>query len=321
MVAGVLAALVLGACSSSSDETSTTSRSSATTEPSTAVTSRPETSEIKGTQLEGDVAFLGPVLTVPVGDVTIAFRQFGKGSDLVLIAGQASPMSLWPASLLVELAAQHRVTIYDNRDLGATKAAQTAFTLPDLADDAAGLIAALGLDHPKVFGWSTGGEIALLLASRHPDALSKLAITGATPGGPKSVLPPPEIIELFADPDPDTTKLFDVLFSPEGKAAQDKFLSDYVKVPQSTVSAEAYKAYDDAEHAYWDAPEPDWSKVAVPVLVTNGAEDYAVPPDNARYIAERLGRRGRLELDSGGRHAWFLEHPDHFRSSVLAFFG
>ena len=44
----------------------------------------------------------------------------------------------------------------------------------------------------------------------------------------------------------------------------------------------------------------------------NGADDYAVPPSNAKYIAKRIGRHARLELDAGGRHGWFIEHPDHF---------
>jgi len=286
-------------------------------------TTSPRIEVVAGSRLPGDVAFLGPVRTVEVGKVTMAFRQFGTGPDLLLVGGQAAPMSLWPATLLRELAAHHQVTIYDNRGLGKTKAPTPHFTLPDLSDDAAGLITALGLRRPEVFGWSTGGEIGLLLASRHPGSLSKLAITGATPGGAKSVLPPPEIVALFADPNPDTTKLLDVLFSPsaDGKAAQDAFLADYVQVPQTTVTPEVYEAYDEAEHAYWEAPEPDWRKVKVPVLVTNGADDHAVPPANARYIARRLGPRARLELDPGGRHAWFLEHPEHFGSSVLAFFG
>jgi pimeloyl-ACP methyl ester carboxylesterase len=309
--------LAVGACSDASDQSSPTSTGPAPT------TTLPATEVVPGTQLKGDVAFLGPIRTVAVGDVRVAFRRFGTGPDLLLIGGQAAPMSLWPASLLSELAAHHRVTIYDNRDLGYSKAPRPAFTLSDLADDAAGLVTALGLHRPAVFGWSTGGEIALLLASRHPGSLSRLAITGATPGGPKSVQPPPEVVALFADPNPDTTKLFDVLFSPTaaGMAAQNAFLADYVKVPQTTVTPGAYKAYDDAERAYWRAREPDWAAIQVPVLVANGAEDYAVPPSNARYIAAKLRRRARLELDPGGRHAWFLEHPDHFRASVLAFLG
>lgn len=314
-------AVGLLACSSSSEKPAATSPTTGATTRATTSTApaRPTSKIVAGSELKGDAAFLGQARTVVVGKATIAYRQLGRGPDILLIAGQASPMSLWPVSLLAWLATDHRITIYDNRDLGSSTDSANGFTLGDLADDAAGLIGALALDHPAVFGWSTGGEIGLLLASRHPNALSSLAITGATPGGPRSVLPPPKVIALFADPNADTAALLDVLFSPAGKAAQDAFIADYLKVPQSTVSAAATKEYDDAEHAYWDGPEPRWSSITVPVLVMNGNEDYAVPPANARFIAAKLGTRAKLDIDPGGRHAWFLEHPSHFRARLTSF--
>src|SRR3954452_7336200 len=151
MIASV-AGMPAGCGSSASDgtrphsTTSTSSRNAATATPATPAV--PKT--VAGTQLAGDVAFLGPIRTVPVGKQPIAFRQFGSGSDLLLIAGQASPMSLWPATTLRHLAQGHRVTIYDNRDLGASSGPHTAFPLAGLADDAAGLIDALGLRRPSV---------------------------------------------------------------------------------------------------------------------------------------------------------------------------
>jgi pimeloyl-ACP methyl ester carboxylesterase len=315
LVAGlVVAGLLAGGCGSDAKESSPT-----TTEASTSTT-LPATTELPGTTLTGDGAFMGPLSTVPVGELDIAFRQFGTGPDLLLIAGQASAMNTWPIPTLADLAADHRVTIYDNRDLGSTSDVTAPFTLEDLADDADGLITALGLDHPAVFGWSTGGEVALLLAVDHPDALSSLLITGATPGGPESIQPPPEIVELFADPNPDTAALLDVLFPPEDQEGLDTFLTSYGSFPSEPNAADATAQYDAAEKAYWAAPEPDLSSIAVPALVMNGSEDYAVPPANATYIADRIGDGARLEIDDGGRHAWFVTHPDHFHDLVADFF-
>ena len=316
--------VLAAACSSSSKGAQAGSTSAATTtrtgsEASTTAP-RPVPKPVPGSALKGDVAFLGPIATVPVGGVKIAFRRFGTGPDLLMIAGQASPMSQWPVSTLATLAKKHRVTIFDNRDLGGTTTTPQ-FTLADLADDASGLIAALGLQRPEVFGWSTGGEIALLLAVRHPDVLSSLAITGATPGGPKSVLPPPAIIELFASANPDLGKLFDVLFSPSGTAARNSFVAGIAKVPQGAVSAHATQQYDAAEKDYWAKPEPKLDSITVPVLVMNGAADYAVPPANSTYIASRIGKNARLELDPGGRHGWFIEHPAHFDALMDQFSG
>ena len=313
--------LLVVACSSTATDSSPTAADPPSS--TTTVTTAPpvESKELPGTTLTGDVAFLGPIRTVPVGNLTLAFRQFGDGPDLLLIAGQASSMSLWPATMLAALAEHHRVTMYDNRELGSTVPTTGGFTLPDLADDAARLIAALGLDHPAVFGWSTGGEIGLLLGVRHPDVLSALIITGATPGGPKSVLPPADIIALFAEANPDTGKLLDVLFSPSGAAAQAAFITDFVKVPQQAVTPRAAALYDTAEQEYWRVPEPDLAAIKVPVLVMNGSDDYAVPPANATYIAQRIGANATLQLDPGGRHAWFIEHPAAFATALTSFVG
>lgn len=324
MIAAVSAVLVLSGCGSgaSTAATVTTDRSASRTASTTttATTVLPAPSEVPNSTLTGDVAFLGPIKTVPVGKLNVAFRQFGAGPELVMIAGQASPMSVWPISTLASLAKSHHVTIYDHRDLGDTTPVDPAsFTLEDLADDAAGLIAELGLERPAVFGWSTGGEVGLLMAIRHPTVLSALAITGAYPGGPKSVLPPESVNQLFSDPHPDLAKLFDVLFSPTGIDAQHEFVADLVKVPQAAVTPEATAQYDVAERKYWSDPEPDLASIAVPVLVMNGADDFAVPAANAEYIAQRIGSEAKLELDPGGRHGWFIEHPDHFDQLMASF--
>lgn len=293
----------------------------ATTEPSNTTLRRAASTEIPNSALAGDVAFLGPIYTVPVGDLTMAYRQFGSGPDLVLIAGQASPMSVWPASLLAALAEHARVTVFDNRDLGYTTTTTTPFTLEDLADDAAGLIGALGLDRPDVLGWSTGGEIGLLLAIRHPESLSSLAITGAAPGGPQSVLPPPELIECFASDTP-TCDLLATMFSdsPSGADATTRFATDYAKLgPQPpTVPGTAAK-YDQAEQAYWSGDEPDLDAITMPVLVMNGGSDPAVSPTNAQYIAERIGDNATLEIDPDGLHGWFIEHQDRFLELITPF--
>lgn len=312
MAAVALAAALVAGCSSGS--ASHTSGSTSTAPPAARLA---PTKVVPHTALTGAVAFMGPVRTVAVGRYSMAFRQFGSGPDLLMIAGQASSMSVWPYSTLAALAAHHRVTIYDNRDLGNTTGPDRPFTLPDLADDAATLITALGLHHPAVFGWSTGGEIGLLLAIRHPGVVSALAITGATPGGPNTVQPAPAVNALFAESDPSVPKMFDVLFV--SAKAKSRYLAEIIKLPQLAGAADATARYNVAEQAYFDAPEPDLGSIKIPVLVMNGAADYAVPPANARYIAKRLGSNAKLALDPGGRHAWFFEHAAHFQALMTAF--
>jgi proline iminopeptidase len=55
-------------------------------------------------------------------------------------------------------------------------------TIEQMADDAAALCRALGLERPAVLGQSFGGFVALQLALRHPDTVGRLVLvdTGAT---------------------------------------------------------------------------------------------------------------------------------------------
>jgi hypothetical protein len=55
--------------------------------------------------------------TLAVNGVQLGYRQFGSGSDLVLITGDTAPMSLWTPYLLKPLAHSFRVTIFDNRGM------------------------------------------------------------------------------------------------------------------------------------------------------------------------------------------------------------
>jgi len=52
---------------------------------------------------------------------------------------------------------------------------------PQLADDVAALITTMGLDRPLVGGYSDGGQVALELGARHPDAAGALIIGAAYP--------------------------------------------------------------------------------------------------------------------------------------------
>jgi len=331
VLVGSAAVVLLAACASGTSSTPESATPAPTTAPSGSAATptaapTPATAagptEIPNTTLSGDLAFLGPIRTVPVGALSMAYRQFGSGPELLMIAGQAGPMSIWPASTLAALAGHFHITIYDNRDLGNTTDTSRPFALTDLADDAAGLIAALGLDRPAVFGWSMGGEIGLLLAVRHPDALSSLAISGATPGGPNTVLPSPDILECLGSEEPQCD-LLATLFSatPAGAEATDRFLASFRTVPQEPLVPGTATKYDRAERAFYAGDEPDLDAIAVPVLVMNGESDPVTPPANATYIAERIGDNARLEIDPGTRHGWFIEHPDRFLELMTDFLG
>src|SRR4029450_13783033 len=60
--------------------------------------------------------------------------------------------------------------------------ASLAYTLEDMADDAAGVLGAAGVGSAHVAGISLGGMIAQLLATRCPDRVRSLASIMSTTG-------------------------------------------------------------------------------------------------------------------------------------------
>ncbi|MFB8201414.1 alpha/beta fold hydrolase [Kitasatospora purpeofusca] len=153
--------------------------------------------------------------TVAVRGTVLGIESFGDhDAPLVLLAGGPTMLS-WPDALCERLAAGGRRAVrYDLRDSGesATVDPQApAYTLRDLAADAAALARALGGAPAHLAGAGVGGMVAQVAALDHADAFSALTLAGTrpvAPGPPDEDLPDhDEAIMglLFARPMPDWT--------------------------------------------------------------------------------------------------------------------
>lgn len=93
---------------------------------------------------------------------------------------------------------------YDNRDVGLSThlAPEARYTLDDMADDAAGLLDALGFAAAHVMGMSMGGMIAQTLAIRHAERVLSLVSVMSNTGAPGVGQPDPEIIPALIERPP-----------------------------------------------------------------------------------------------------------------------
>jgi pimeloyl-ACP methyl ester carboxylesterase len=159
--------------------------------------------------------------------VTLCAEVLGAPEDpaILLIAGLGRSLIVWDDGLCALLLAEgFRVVRFDNRDAGlstkfeggpgfdvaaARRVGQgaVAYTLADMADDAAGLLGALGIDHAHVVGTSMGGMIAQTLAISHPARVRSLCSIMSTTGADGVGRPTPEamtVIKKRPAPDRDT---------------------------------------------------------------------------------------------------------------------
>ncbi len=131
------------------------------------------------------------MVTIEANGVTLGVEHFGDAeAPLVLLAGGPTMLS-WPDALCEALARGGRhVVRYDLRDSGASTTADPkapAYTLRDLAADAAALARAVDDRPAQLAGIGVGGMVAQVAALDHPGAFSALTLAGTRPVAPGRV--------------------------------------------------------------------------------------------------------------------------------------
>ena len=91
-----------------------------------------------------------------VGDINIEYYVEGEGPPLLLIIGFAGQASSWGEPFLDLLRPHFQVIRFSNRGTGLTDKPDAEYTIPMMADDAAGLLVELGIGKAHVMGISMG---------------------------------------------------------------------------------------------------------------------------------------------------------------------
>ncbi|MGB6836720.1 MAG: alpha/beta hydrolase [Dehalococcoidia bacterium] len=162
---------------------------------------------------------------VRANGISIEFEEFGgqDSTPLLLIMGLGAQMVMWEERFCKQLADRgFRVIRYDNRDVGLStkfheacpnpaqlvadllqgKSVDPPYTLDDMAQDAAGLLQALGIPSAHVVGASMGGMITQLLAVHYPHHVLTLTSIMSTTGNPDLPQPEPDVLALLMQPMP-----------------------------------------------------------------------------------------------------------------------
>ncbi len=133
---------------------------------------------------------------ISANGITLEYEVRGSGEPILFIMGLSGQLTDWPQEFIDMFVKRgHQVILFDNRDIGlstkdtweppsqiATVASMltrrplkgVGYTVADMADDAAGLLAGLGVDAAHVVGISMGGMISQELAIRHPSRVRSL---------------------------------------------------------------------------------------------------------------------------------------------------
>lgn len=121
---------------------------------------------------------------LPVNGLQLYYEVHGDlgapgTTPLLLIPGSfmsTDSMARWVAGF----AARRPVVVFDQQGHGRTADTPRAMSYEQFGDDAAELLGALDIDEAHVLGYSQGGGVALQLALRHPQLVTKLIVLSAT---------------------------------------------------------------------------------------------------------------------------------------------
>lgn len=124
---------------------------------------------------------LSGALAAPFESNRITVRTEGAGPDVVLIPGLNSSPRAW-ASTVAALPGYryHLVQVagFAGQPAGGNTEGKVA---APVAEEIARYIKEAGLKQPAVIGHSLGGTMGMMLAARHPDALSRLMVVDMYP--------------------------------------------------------------------------------------------------------------------------------------------
>jgi hypothetical protein len=129
-----------------------------------------------------------PTRTLSAGGVEFAYRQLGPdtGVPVIFLTHVAAVLDNWDPQVVDGIAAKHRVITFDNRGVGASSGSTPA-TIEEMARDAVTFIRALGFDQVDLFGFSTGGMIAQVIAQQEPQLVRKMILAGTGPAGGEGI--------------------------------------------------------------------------------------------------------------------------------------
>jgi pimeloyl-ACP methyl ester carboxylesterase len=246
--------------------------------------------------------------------IELEYETMGSPDDpvLLLIMGLGAQLIGWDPDLCQRFVDEGFFVIrFDNRDVGlstkididvdmadvlpravAGEDVDAPYHLWDMADDAAGLLGALGIDRAHVVGASMGGMIAQSLAIRHPQRVLSLTSIMSTTGDSDVGQPDPEVLPLLlAPPAPDREAAI------AAAVAGSKMIGSPDQFDEAEARERAAQSYDRSYYPKGTARQllaivasgsrsQDLRKLGVNTLVIHGDRDRLVTPDGGQRTAE-----------------------------------
>ncbi|HLG12990.1 MAG TPA: alpha/beta fold hydrolase [Blastocatellia bacterium] len=248
----------------------------------------------------------------------IYWEEHGQGPPLLLIMGLGYTLEMWHRATPV-VSTRYRTIVFDNRGVGRTEAPPGPYTIREMADDAAAVLEAAGVERAHVFGISMGGMIAQELALAHPQRVWSLILGCTDCGGREAVRASAEVLRMLdarATMTPEEGVWAMVPYIYDGSTPRSRIEEDLAIRLRTFPKAESYLAQLQGVRA-WGSHDRLRS-LRVPTLVIHGESDQLVPPENARILARAIPGSSLVLLPSAS-HIFPTDQPEAAHEAILSF--
>lgn len=256
-----------------------------------------------------------------------------SGPVLLMLMGLGMQLTGWPEELVQLLVERGwRVIRIDNRDAGLSQGFEAAgtpnlawatlryllrlrvaapYTLADMADDACGVLDALGIAQAHVCGASMGGMIAQHMAVRRPERVSRLTLLMSSSGARRLPKPSPRVRAAMFErrpTDPNDTeailarleRVFTLIGSPAYRPEREAFRARLAASVRrawrpSGVARQLVAIAADGDRS------PMLARITAPTHIVHGSADPLVPVAAAHDLHARIGG-STLEIIDGMGH-------------------
>ncbi|HAS13432.1 MAG TPA: hydrolase [Acidimicrobiaceae bacterium] len=251
--------------------------------------------------------------SVDVNGITLEYERSGAGEPLLLIMGLGAQLTAWPVEMVQLLEdAGFDVIRFDNRDIGLSsecdweppspvrafigrllrRPVPTGYVVDDMADDAAGLLDALGIERAHVVGASMGGMIAQALAIAHPRRVASLTSIMSNPGDGSGGATAKVLLAFARREDPTPENAVDQAVATFQRISGPHFRAEEYRPLAEAAVARSFRPHGVARQTAAIMASADrtegLSRLAVPALVVHGLIDPLVKPSGGLATAQAI---------------------------------
>lgn len=270
--------------------------------------------------------------SVEVNGLELFYETSGDpdGPPLLLIAGLGGQLIDWPDDFL-GLLHDHGLHVirFDNRDIGLSTTFEggqsdpqvvfaamlagedpgVAYTLADMADDAAGLLAALGIESVHVVGMSMGAMVAQCLALDHREVVRSLTSIMSTTGAPDVGQPTAEAMDAILSTAPGTDRAEIIAHNIEKAITwaspehidRDRLQQRFDNAWDRAGGSQGENAGRQFCAIMASAPRDQALRsLDLPALVIHGTADTLISPDGGQRTADLIGGSTLVKVEGMG---------------------